>query len=74
MFKRSLVIVLCIFFANNAWGNTPLKVAVFPFMVNSDEQLDYLEEGIADMLSTRMEQDQAGRQSALRSPQPSRPG
>ena len=52
------VIVICIFFATNAWGKTPFKVAVFPFAVNSAEQLDYLEEGIADMLVTRMEQDQ----------------
>ncbi len=58
MLKRLLAILICILFANNTWGKTPLKVAVFPFTVNSNEQLDYLQEGIADMLVTRMEQDQ----------------
>ncbi len=55
--KKLLVIAFCIFFANNSWGKTPLKVAVFPFSVNSREQLDYLQEGISAMLATRMEQD-----------------
>jgi outer membrane protein insertion porin family len=58
MLKRLLVIAFCIFFANNTWGKTPLKVAVFPFTVHSKEQLDYLQEGISDMLATRMEQDE----------------
>ncbi len=57
MLKKFLVIAFCIFFANNTWGKTPLKVAVFPFTVNSREQLDYLQEGISDMLASRMEQD-----------------
>lgn len=58
MLKSLLAIAFCIFFASNTWGKTPLKVAVFPFTVNSAEQLDYLQEGIAHMLATRMEQDQ----------------
>ncbi len=55
--KLYLTLAICILCASNTWGETPLKVAVFPFTVNSSESLDYLEEGIAYMLVTRMEQD-----------------
>ncbi|MBE9541892.1 MAG: hypothetical protein IMF01_06200, partial [Proteobacteria bacterium] len=34
-----------------------MKVAVFPFKVYSKENLDYLQEGISNMLLTRMDQD-----------------
>ncbi len=57
MFKRIIITVLCCLFSTSAWGKVPLKVAVFPFKVHSKEKLDYLEEGISDMLLTRMEQD-----------------
>ena len=58
MLKKLFLTVICIMFASNAWWKTPKKVAVFTFTVNSAEQLDYLEEGIDDILATRMEQDQ----------------
>ena len=57
MIKRSLVLILCCAYTTPAWGKAPLKVAVFPFQVYSKEKLDYLREGISDMLLTRMEQD-----------------
>jgi len=55
--KRIIITVLCCLFSTSAWGKVPLKVAVFPFKVHSKEKLDYLEEGISNMLLTRMEQD-----------------
>ena len=55
--KRIVIIVICCVFSTNVWGKAPLKVAVFPFKVHSREKLDYLKEGISDMLLTRMEQD-----------------
>jgi len=55
--KRTFVFVICCFFSTNVWGKVPLKVAIFPFKVHSREKLDYLKEGISDMLLTRMEQD-----------------
>ncbi|MBW2182483.1 MAG: outer membrane protein assembly factor BamA [Deltaproteobacteria bacterium] len=56
--KKTFVIAICCFFSTTAWGKAPLRVAVFPFKVHSKEKLDYLEEGISNMLLTRMEQDQ----------------
>ncbi|MBW1838796.1 MAG: outer membrane protein assembly factor BamA [Deltaproteobacteria bacterium] len=58
MCKKFFIILACCFFSTTAWGKAPLKVAVFPFKVHSKEKLDYLEEGISNMLLTRMERDQ----------------
>ena len=57
MFKSIIISLACVLFSTTAWGDAPLKVAVFPFKVYSKEKLDYLKEGISDMLLTRMEQD-----------------
>ena len=54
--KLLLTLVYC-FLSSNAWGEPPRTVAVFPFAVHSQEKLDYLGEGIADMLLSRMEED-----------------
>lgn len=56
MTKKLLLVVACCLLSGSAWGNAPRTVAVFPFAVHSREKLDYLGQGIADMLLTRMEE------------------
>ena len=36
-------------------GQTPLKVAIFPVNIYSPENLAYIQEGLLDMLSSRVE-------------------
>jgi len=55
--KRFFIIAICCLIPTAVWAKAPLKVAVFPFEVHSKEKLDYLKEGISNMLLTRMEQD-----------------
>ncbi len=56
MVKKLFLLVACCSLSSSAWGNAPRLVAVFPFAVHSQENLDYLGQGIADMLLTRMDE------------------
>jgi outer membrane protein insertion porin family len=56
MIKKLFLVTAGCLLAGSAWGSAPRTVAVFPFAVHSQENLDYLGQGIADMLLTRMEE------------------
>jgi outer membrane protein insertion porin family len=56
MIKKLFLVTACCLLPGSAWGSAPRTVAVFPFAVHSQEKLDYLGQGIADMLLTRMEE------------------
>jgi len=59
LFLISLCFFLLPFFANTSFPqakdpNKVYKVAILPFLIHSQENLDYLREGIYDILSTRI--------------------
>ncbi len=56
MVKKLLLAMVCCLISGSVWASAPRTVAVFPFAVHSREKLDYLGQGIADMLLTRMEE------------------
>ena len=56
MIKKLFLVTAGCLLAGSAWGSAPRTVAVFPFAVHSQENLDYLGQGIADMLLTSMEE------------------
>ncbi len=56
MVKQLLLVMVCCLISGSVWASAPRTVAVFPFAVHSREKLDYLGQGIADMLLTRMEE------------------
>ncbi len=56
MLKKLILLLACCSLSGSAWGGAPRTVAVFPFAVHSQEKLEYLGQGIADMLLTRMEE------------------
>jgi len=59
--KRCFVIAVSLFLAfaigGRAWADDQKKVAVFPFAVHSSEDLDYIRNGIWDMLISRIGAD-----------------
>ena len=58
MIKRYLFFsLLFLVVAGTVWAEDVPKVAVFPFRINSKENLSYLKQGLADMLSTRLEKE-----------------
>lgn len=55
MLKRFLLFfLLSLLLTGEGWGDEAPKVAVFPFRINSKENLSYLQQGLAEMLSTRL--------------------
>jgi outer membrane protein insertion porin family len=58
MAKRIFIFILFILlWQATVWAEDLPKVAVFPFRINSRENLSYLKQGLAEMLSTRLERD-----------------
>lgn len=52
-----LLSILFLFISELVFSEESPRVAVFPFRINSRENLDYLRQGLAEMLSTRLERD-----------------
>ncbi|MCP4020556.1 MAG: hypothetical protein GY729_01830 [Desulfobacteraceae bacterium] len=50
----TLLFSFWVFLANPALGNTPKKVAIFPFTMNSPQDLSFLQNGLYSMLSSRL--------------------
>jgi outer membrane protein insertion porin family len=58
MVKRLFFLLLLILvLTGKVFGEELPKVAVFPFRINSKENLSYLNQGLAEMLSTRLERE-----------------
>jgi len=53
-FLRYAFVILTIFFCSSLWAKEKKSVAVIPFVVHSEENLDYVKQGIWDMLSSRI--------------------
>jgi len=53
--KSFIFIIAVILSFPLAFAQAPLKVAIFPVTIHSPEKLDYLREGLVDMLSARVE-------------------
>jgi len=49
-----LAIALVCLCSANLWAKKPSKVAILPFKINSAEDLSFLQNGIVDMLTTRL--------------------
>jgi len=49
-----LAFILAFFLTANAWAEGVKKVAILPFVINSAERMDFLREGIQDMLASRL--------------------
>ena len=47
-------IILAVFLFTTALVKTPSKVLIVPFNIHSDKDLSFLQDGIKDMLSTRL--------------------
>ncbi|UCD88514.1 MAG: VCBS repeat-containing protein [Desulfobacterales bacterium] len=47
-------IIFIVFLFTTALANTPSKVLILPFNIHSDKDLSFLQQGIKDMLSTRL--------------------
>lgn len=46
--------ILVLFTASPSFSEEPKKLAIIPFTMNSDRDLNFLREGIMDMLSSRL--------------------
>jgi len=58
MLKRLLSLSLFVLlWVAMGWGEELPKVAVLPFRIHSEENLSYLQPGLAEMLSTRLEKE-----------------
>jgi TolB-like protein len=52
---KCLFFLMCAFLATtNLWAKDRNRIAVFPFSVHSAENIDYIQRGVADMLSSRI--------------------
>jgi len=61
--KSFIFIILALLSVSLVSAQTPLKVAILPVDIHSPEKLDYMREGLMEMLSTRV--DLSGRVSVL---------
>ncbi len=49
-----LTFILAFFLTANSWAEGVKKVAILPFAINSAERMDFLREGVQDMLASRL--------------------
>jgi len=52
--SQHFFIILAVFLFTTALAKTPSKVLIVPFNIHSDKDLSFLQDGIKDMLSTRL--------------------
>ena len=58
MLQKALVcLLLFLFFVSSASGEEPVKIAIFPFEIKAEENLDYLKEAMLVMLLSRLEEE-----------------
>jgi TolB-like protein len=57
-YKKTIALVvlvgLTVLGGAGLWADEPSKVAIFPFKINADKDLSFLQDGIVDMLTTRL--------------------
>ncbi|MCJ7832919.1 MAG: FG-GAP-like repeat-containing protein, partial [Deltaproteobacteria bacterium] len=49
-----LTFILAFFLTATSWAEEVKKVAILPFVINSAERMDFLREGVQDMLASRL--------------------
>jgi TolB-like protein len=49
-----LAFILAFFLTATSWAEEAKKVAILPFIINSAERMDFLREGVQDMLASRL--------------------
>ncbi len=58
IFKKTIpflvVVALVVLGSPGLWANEPSRVAVVPFKIHSEKDLSFLQDGIVDMLTTRL--------------------
>lgn len=50
----TLGVIMIIFLARVSWAAEVKQVAIFPFVINAPERMDYLKEGVHDMFASRL--------------------
>ncbi|HCX89120.1 MAG TPA: outer membrane protein assembly factor BamA [Deltaproteobacteria bacterium] len=58
MFKKILILLVCFLSCQVAYGQETIKIGIFPFQINSPENLGYLKEKISDILISHIKENE----------------